>query len=198
MMSNARSGRPGVSTPVLMMCAAFAAAGVVVYVPLSAPGGSIAALAPPLYAIIAGAQSVMPFTARRFTGVTGTATITGLIGALIAAVFSPVGPILVLLWTLTGALFDLTLLLWERRSPERARPAGLHDEARFLVAAVAAAAALFAVSLPVFSPQHLTPTWLGLTLAGRLIGELGAVVLAGLIVRALVRVGIRRPVTKRR
>ncbi|WP_139256651.1 hypothetical protein [Herbiconiux ginsengi] len=197
-MSSARSGRPWFSTPVLMTCAAFAAAGVVAYVPLSAPGGAIAALAPPLYAIVAGVQSVMVFTARRFTGITGTATITGLIGALIAAVFSPVGPILVLLWTLTGAIFDLTLLLWERRSPEPARPLGLHDEARFLVAAAAAAAALFAVSLPVFSPHHLSPAWLGLTLAGRLIGELGAVVVAGLVVRALVRVGIRRPVHTRR
>jgi hypothetical protein len=48
------------------------------------------------------------------------------------------------------------------------------------------------VSLAVFSPDHLQPAVLALTFAGRVAGQLGAVLVAGLIVTRLRRVGLRR------
>lgn len=177
-----------------MICAALGAVQVVVFLSLSALTPSLAATFPPAYAVVAGVHSVMLFLARRLTGVTGAATITALITGLLVFAFSVLGPLVLIPLLAAGLTFDAALALSARRSTRGGRDAAESrtPEWHYVLAATAAGAVLFFVSLPVFSAEHLTAPLLIATFAGRLVGEVGAALVAGLLARALERAGVRR------
>lgn len=140
---------------------------------------AIAASAPPLYALVAAVHSVMPFLARVLVGIPWTATITAAIAGMLVWPFSAIGPLIIVPLVASAATFDLGLL--GSRSPSRRR---------LVLAAASAGVVLFLVSLPVFSPDHLTPLILGATLLGRTAGELLALAAATALAAALSRAGV--------
>lgn len=175
------------STRVLLTCAALAAVQVGVSVALAPVLVGLPAVSPPLYAVVAGAHSIMIFLAPRVTDAQWSATITALVAGLIMAAVSPIGLFIALLILIPGILVDAALLI-PGGSTARAR------ELRYLVAALAAAIVLFAVSLPAFSAEHLT-TWILVgAAAGRLAGETIAYLGARALSASLGRAGIRRSV----
>lgn len=177
-----------------MICAALGAVQVVVFLSLSALTPSLAAAFPPAYAVVAGVHSVMVFLARRLTGVTGAATITALITGLLVFAFSALGPLILVPLLAAGLTFDAALAFSARdshRSGDGARRSRTR-EWPYVLAAAAAGAVLFLVSLPVFSAEHLTAPMLIATFAGRVLGEGGAALVAGVLARALERAGVRR------
>jgi hypothetical protein len=169
------------STRVLLTCAALAVAHLLLHLSTVPLLTTLAPLAPPAYALVAGAHSVMPFLARRVTGVAGSAIVTSGIAALLVIPSSSSGFIAAIPVLLAGVTIDL--MLWRPASTK-------HREVRYLVAAAVTAIVLWAVSLAVFSPAHLTPMIIIGTLAGRLGGELLAVVLSRILASALSRAGI--------
>lgn len=173
-----------VPTRVLLICAALAGVHAVIHL-LTLPLLSVLApAAPPAYALVASLHSLMPFLARRVTGVPGTALITSGIAAVFVAATSSLGLIALVPLVLTGVVIDA--VVWTSGSD------GVRREARFVVAGVAAAIGLWAVSLTVFSPDHLTATMLTATLAARVAGELAVVALSRAIAAALARAGVGR------
>jgi hypothetical protein len=175
----------GLSTRVLLVCAAFAAVHLLLHLATGTFLAVLAPTSPPLYALGAGVHGVLPFVARRYTGAVGSATITAGIAGLLIAATSPSGVIILVPFLLTGTVIDL--VVWKVDHGDRG-PRSV--QARYLLAAVILGAALFGVSLAVFSPEHLTvPIVLG-TLLGRIVGEVVAAVLSGMIARALQRAGV--------
>jgi hypothetical protein len=172
------------STRVLLICAALAAVQVGVFLALAPALVSLPALSPPLYAVLAGAHSVMIFLAPRVTGARGAATITALVAGLVIAASSPIGLFVTLLILVPGVVVDLALLIPGRRSART-------TELRYLAGALVAAAVLFTVSLPAFSGDHLTAWILIGAAAGRLVGEGLAYVCARALGAGLARAGIR-------
>jgi hypothetical protein len=151
-----------------------------VYTAVAPMTPALAASMPPLYALVAGIHSVMPFLARLLLRSPWTATITAGVAGVLVWPFSAVGP-LVLVVFLTGAIvFDVALPRGDRVT-----------RGRLVLAAALAAVALFLIALPVFSPQHLTAPFLLATLLGRLVGECAALGVAVAIARALRTAGVR-------
>jgi hypothetical protein len=144
----------------------------------------LAPLSPPLYGLVAALHSVMPFLARRLTGVPGTALLTAGIAAVFVAATNVAGAIVAVPLLLAGAIIDL--VVWRSDADSR------RGEIRYYAAAIVAGAALFAVSLSVFSPEHLTPVLLAATLATRIVGELLAAALSRALAVALIRAGVGR------
>ncbi|HWI30586.1 MAG TPA: hypothetical protein VNT50_03785 [Microbacterium sp.] len=176
-------------TRVILICAAFGALQSLLFAAVAPVTIALAPVAPPAYAVIAGVHSLLPFLARLVTGVTGAATITGLITGILAAAITPLGALVIVPLALAGAAFDAALP-WRGpwRRPRSISPIGW---GRLTLGGVAAAVVLFAVSLPVFSSEHLSPPVLVATLAGRLAGELAAVALAAVTARRLTRAGLQ-------
>lgn len=174
------------TTRVLLTCAAFAAVQVLVLIGIAPFTATLAAAVPPGYALVAGLHSLLPFAARHYLGITGTATLTAMIAGFLASPFSPIGMLLIVPLAVGGAAYDLTLAVLDRRKGAVAAPL-----ARDVVAGAVAGVALFAVSLPVFSAEHLTWPVLAATLAARMAGEIGASVLAARMVGRLRRAGVR-------
>jgi len=173
------------STRVLLTCAALAAVGVVVGVPLAPFVGGLAAASPPAYALLAGVYGVMPLIARRLTGVAGTTTLTTFLVGLVLAAISPIG-FLVLVPLLASAL-SIDGTLWVLA---RLRPAVASGTGRLLAAAGVSGVVLFAVSLPVFSPEDLAAPVLVATFCCRLIAQAAAAVVAIVVVALLRRAGV--------
>lgn len=189
-MTASRSSSPASrlpSTRVLLICAALAAVQVGIFVALSPVLVSLPAFSPPLYAVVAGAHSVMIFLAPRVTGARGSATITALVAGFIIAAVNPIGLLVVILLLIPGVLVDLAVLI-------PGKPTSRAMEVRYLAAALVAAAALFAVSLPVFSPEHLTAWILVGAAAGRVVGETIAYACSRALAAGLARAGIQRVV----
>lgn len=172
--------RGTLSTRVLLICAALAAVQALVSLAVSPVTPAIAAAAPPVYALVAAVHSIMPFLARMLTRAPWTATITAGVAGVLVWPFSAIGPLVVVALLAGAAAFDLALL-----------GAGVPRRQRLVLAAVLAGVALFLISLPVFSPDHLTPIVLTATLAGRIAGELIALLAAGILASALGRAGMR-------
>lgn len=164
------------------MAAAFAALQALLFFAVVPVTTMLAAAAPPAYAFVAGVHSLMPFLARLVTGVPGTATITAVITGLLTAALSPIGPLAAVPMVIAGAVFD-AVMPW-RTNRVRLR--------RVLVAAVAAGVALFIVSLPVFSSEHLVAPILLATLLCRVLGEAAAAVVAFVVTAMLARAGVVR------
>lgn len=168
------------TTRVLLVCGALAATQAMVSLATTPFTPAIAAAAPPVYAFVAGVHSVMPFLARRLTGVPWTATVTAGVTGLLMWPFTAVGPLILVAFLAGAASFDLVLVR-----------AGASSRRRYLAAVAAASVALFIVSLPVFSPAHLVPLVLIGALAGRFLGEGVAAGIAILLQRGLFRTGLR-------
>lgn len=175
--SNAPTTTP---TRALLVSAALAAVQAGVFLALLPVLGTVAPLAPPIYAILASANTAFPLLARVLTRAPGTATITAGITALLVVSFSPIGLLSAAPLLTVGIVFDLVA----RRGSVTTR--------RLVLGAAAVAVALFAISLAVFSPDHLTPWMLGATLAGRLLGEGAVAVLVSATARLLQRAGVGR------
>jgi hypothetical protein len=187
--------QPTISTanprlPVIRLALSTVAAGalgalvVVAYSPFSA---ATAAFSPPLYALVAGAYSIVPFLARRLLGYPWAATAVGCIAALLSAPISPIGLLIIVPFAAAGAAYDSVIWALTRARRERDTPTWI-----FVVAALVSALVLFLVSLPVLSPNHRIPMILAATLGGRVAGQLAASALAGLITGLVLRVGIGR------
>ena len=174
-----RPRRARLTTRVLLTCAALGAVQAIASMLLSAATPAVAAASPPAYALLAGVHAIFPFLARRLTRTPWTVTITaGVAGALVWPV-NAVGPLVLVVFLAGAASFDAMLLR------------GRATVARMLVAAAVAGVVLFAVSLPVFSPDHLTVPILALTLAGRIVGEAIGVIVAVVLGRGLAEAGVR-------
>lgn len=171
-------------TRALLICGAFAAIQAIGIIALSPVTSAVAAMAPHVYAVVAGWHSVLPVLARLSLGIPGTATITSLLAALLASFFTPLGLLLIVPLVLGSAAFDLALPLRTGRATDSPRTR------RIVLAGAAAGVILFLVSLPVFSAEHLTVLILTATLLGRLIGEIGAALTARVLWLALRRAGV--------
>jgi len=176
----AEAGRAPLPTRILLICAALAVIQLSTYVLLTPVTTALAAAAPPAYALIAGAHTVLPLTARLVTHRAGTATLTAAFTGIIAAALTPVGWLILVPALAAGAAFDL-VMPWRAR-----RGSGW----RVATAAIAAGVLLFLVSLPVFSSEHLTGGVLTATLVGRVVGELIAVAIASRLAWLLARAGV--------
>ena len=171
-------------TRALLVSAAFAALQTLVFFAVVPVTTMLAATAPPAYALVAGIHSLMPFLARLVTGVPGTATITAAITGLLTAAVSPIGPLAAVPMVTAAVMFD-AVMPWRSR---RSRP----SRSRVLLAASAAGLALFGVSLPVFSSEHLVAPILIATLVCRIVGEAVAAAVALAITAMLSRAGVVR------
>ena len=169
----------------LMIAAAFGAIGAVLLVVVAPVTTSLAATFPPSYAAVAGIHSVLPYLARRLLVLPFAATLVGGLVGVLSFASTALGPLILFSLLAATLPFDLVLNAGRRFAPAlRAR--------HYAVAAVASAVVLFLVSLPVFSAERLT-VWMAVAvLAGRLIGQCGAVWLSALIAGAVHRAGIRR------
>lgn len=170
------------STRALLIIAAFAALGALLLILIAPVTGLLAALFPPAYALAAGIHSVLPLLARRLVGFPWTTTIAFALVGILGIGFTALGVLIVIPLVLTGAGFDVTLLLLTRRG----QPRLWHS----LVGALVTAVLLFMVSLPVFSPRDLTASILLLTLAGRVVGQLAAAGAAWAIGQRVLAAGI--------
>ena len=155
----------------LLTCAAFGTVGAALGLAISPATGALAAAAPPLYAVVAGAYSVMPVAARMFTGMTGSTTITAGVGGLLLIAVSPLGMLALVPLLLSAAVIDAALWAVGRRNG--------NTVAGWAAAAIASAVLLFVVSLTVFSAAHLTAGFVIGALAGRLVGQTAAVAALG-------------------
>lgn len=175
------------STRTLLYCAVFAGVQALIYLAVSPMAATLATIFPPAYAAAAAAYSVMVFAARLFIDRHGTATVTAAITGILIAAVSPLGLVVLIPLTAAAAVFDL-VLFWTRRAHR-------HRVLRSLVpAALMSAVTLFVISLPAFSPGHLTPVLLAATLLGRAIGQIGAALLAKAIIASLSRAGVHASV----
>lgn len=186
--------RSRISTRVLLICQAFGALGALILAGVAPFTSLTAVVSPPLYALLAGMHSVLPFLARRVLRWPFAATTVSFSVGLLGGAFTPVGLLIMIPLTLSGAAYDLVLVIGERGGAQRAGAHRVESRAMHPVAAAASAVVLFAVSLPVISPEQLTVPILAATLVGRLAGELMASLLAGVLARRIERAGIlRRP-----
>lgn len=133
---------------------------------------------PPVYALLAGLNTVALFLARTITRAPGTATITAGITAALVVAASPLGLLSAVPLLTAGAVFDV--IAWK----------GAVSTGRLFIGAGAVAITLFLISLAVFSAEHLTPEMLAATLAGRLLGEAAAALLVSATTRNLRRAGV--------
>ncbi len=169
-------------TRALLIAASFAAVQTVLFALVVPVTTVLAASAPPAYALVAAVHSAMPLLARLVTALPGTATITAGITAILTAALSPIGLLAGVPMLVAGVVYDVVL----------GRGRGGVSAWRVSIAAVAAGVALFAVSLPVFSPDHLVAPVLLATLVCRVAGQVLVGLLAVAVARLLGRAGIRR------
>lgn len=181
---SARRTTRRVSTRALLIIAAFGALGTLVLILVSPLTALLAAFFPPAYAVAAGVHSILPFLARRLVGFPWSTTIAFALVGLLASGFTPLGVLVLIPLVLSGAGFDLTLMLLGRRGPLRPW--------HYVVGALVTAVLLFLVSLPVMSPDDLAAPILLLTLVGRVVGQLAAAGIAWAIGTRVLRAGIMR------
>ncbi|ALX65990.1 hypothetical protein [Microbacterium sp. XT11] len=167
----------------LLICAALGALTAMAVIALSSVLGTLAAASPPLYSLVGGYTAIAPLLALRLTGRRGAATITALCCALIAWPFSPLGVLLLAAVVAPAVAMDLLFGLRRR----------IGRRGALWLGAGAAALVIFALSLPIISPDQLTTTVVLLTLVGRLASYAIACALSGIVARALHRAGVRPP-----
>ncbi|WP_449407592.1 hypothetical protein [Microbacterium maritypicum] len=189
--ADAASPRHGASTTTAyLQVAAFAAVQGVIVIGLAPFTPHVAAWFPPAYALVASLQTLLIFTARRFTGIRWGATLTAGLTALVCGPFTAIGWLLAVPLLAAGTLFDLAMAVAERR--------GWSPRTDSLVAGAVVGAALFAVSLPVMSLDHLGPAIVGATLLARVVASWAGAFLSARLVTRLERMGVtrrRRPVS---
>ncbi|UAJ80111.1 hypothetical protein IT072_03410 [Leifsonia sp. ZF2019] len=144
---------------------------------------TLALVAPPLYALVAAAFSILPYTMRRLWGAPFSATLVAFISGLLSSAFSSIGFLAMIPIALGAVIFDLV-------APRATHPGAPGAEWRWLVASFASGASLFAISLTVFSADHMTPVVVIATAVARLGGQAAAILVAGSLARSLRRAGI--------
>lgn len=175
--------RRRLSTRVLLVAAGFGAVGAVILAVVAPITSAMAAAFPPLYALVAGIHSLLPFIARRALGFEWAATLVGAFVGVLSIAITALGALIVIPLVLAGFSFDATLALLRRCGP-------LRESADYIAAGVSGVA-LFLVSLPVMNPERLGIGVVLLTLLGRLVGQVGSAGVAALVARRLRRAGIR-------
>jgi hypothetical protein len=176
--ADSRPTRATIPTRALLISAAFASVQAIIYLALVPVLSAAAAAMPPVYALLAGVTTVAPLLTRVVTRVPGTALITAAITSALVVAVSPLGLLSAVPFLTAGLVFDLIA----RR--------GAVSTVRIFVGAAAVAVALFLISIPVFSAEHLTFGILAATLFGRLGGEGAAALLVSVTVRTLRRAGV--------
>lgn len=169
----------------LLTCAALAVAQSLLLIACLPALGVLAPASPPLYAVAAGVYTIMPFLARRATEAFGSATITAAMAGVMVAAVSPIGFVAAALMVVPSVIVDMTVSIMAPSGVSARR-----RESAYLVAAVAAAAVLFAVSLLAFSAEHLVPVVMIGALVGRVVGEVAMAVLSRLLFVRLRRAGV--------
>ena len=182
-----RSRSSTLTTRVLLICGTLASVHALLHFATVAWLTLLAPASPPLYALVASVHGLMPFLARRITRVPGSATITAGIAGVIVSATSPSGLVLLVPLLATGITIDLVVGRSDRHSSSARR-----SETRFVLAAAVLGVILFALSLSVFSPEHVTPMLLVGTLITRIVGEVVVAVASGYLARALHRAGVGR------
>lgn len=175
------------STRVLLICGTLASVHALLHFATVAWLTLLAPASPPLYALVASVHGLTPFLARRITRAPGSATITAGIAGVIVSATSPSGLILLVPLLATGLTIDLVVGRSDTYSSFARR-----SERRFVLAAALLGVILFALSLIVFSPEHVTPALLVGTFISRILGEVVVAVASGYIARALYRAGVGR------
>jgi hypothetical protein len=169
----------------LLVCAVLGAVTALATIALSPFLAATAVISPPLYALLSGYSAIAPLLALRLTGTAGSATITAACCALIAWPFSPLGLLLLVAQVAPAVAMDLVFAA--RRYLGAAAP---------WLAAVAGAVVVFALSLPIISPDQFTPAVIVLTLVGRLVSYGLACAAATGIDRGLTRAGVQRRLSR--
>ena len=177
-----RKRRAGpLSTRDLLICAVLGGLTAMATVALASAMATIATLSPPLYALVAGYTAIAPLLALRIVRRPGAAMVTALCCAIIAWPFNALGVLLLVALLAPALAMDAVYALRGR----------LGERAALWAGAGAAAVVIFALSLPVISPEQLTLTLVVLTLIGRLTSYAIACAVSGAIARALRRAGVR-------
>lgn len=172
---------PTYSTRSLLQCAALAAAGGLIVVLAGPLTTWIALLSAPLYAVVGSMHMLAPMIALRWTRLPWAATITALLGALIAMPFSVLGVLIVPALVLPALAIDAVVLLVRPRG----RTAGLY------AGALAGGFVIFVISFAVIPADEIGP---GLVLALfvlRLASYAAAMRLSAAVVTGLRRAGVR-------
>ncbi|MDT0157915.1 hypothetical protein Q9R19_09795 [Microbacterium sp. ARD32] len=177
-----RAPRRG-TTRMHLRIAAFAAVQVLPVIALSPVMPQLAAWSPPVYALLAGLQTLFVFTARRMVPLRWAATLAALITAVLVGPFNAIGWLIAVPLVTAGGAFDLMMWLSERSAAPR--------WLRHAVIGCVVGVALFAVSLPVMSAEHLLPGLLVATLLARVAASTAGSWLSARIVAALHRAGVR-------
>lgn len=179
---------PRTSTRALLICQAFGAVGALLLIVVAPFTALTAAFSPPLYGLIAGMHSILPFFARRALGFRFAATAVSASVGFLGGAFTPIGFLIMIPLALTGFSYDLALI-----ATGETRTSGSWSRWRHPFAACVSGGMLFLVSLPVFSPEDLAWPILAATLGARVIGQMAASLLAGVLARRVERAGIVRP-----
>ena len=148
-----RAWRP-LSTRDLLVCAVLGVLTAGMMAALAVPLAATAAASPPLYALLGGYSAIAPLLALRLVRGTGAATIVAAVCSIIAWPFSPLGLLVAVAQLVPAVVIDLLYAAARRLGPA----------ASSWVATAGGAVAVFVLSLAVFSPDHLTPALLALTL----------------------------------
>lgn len=164
----------------LLQLAAFAGASALVVFVLTPWNTAIALLNPLIYAVTGSLTLLLPFTARIWSTIPGSATGCAALAGVLVAPFSALGFLLPLALAMPALCFDLVLFGCE--SPRTGR---------LLLASGAAAIAIWALSLPVIDPT-LMSAWFVVALAViRQLSFLALVLGARSLSSRLIRIGVR-------
>ena len=172
------------STRFLLTCAAIGALAAALIVALSPVTTALAQLSPPLYAVVASIHVLAPFTAAAWFLRPGAASLTAFLAGLIAAPLTSLGLLLVVATVVPALAFDLVLFLGRRSS---------HRRLVWYGAALAAALAIVAISLPVIDERMLSPLLIGLVAAARVISYALMALVARILAVRLSAAGVRPP-----
>ncbi|SEB94540.1 hypothetical protein SAMN04489806_2195 [Paramicrobacterium humi] len=171
-----------VASRTLLVIAALGAVTAVILAALTPFTTAVAWTSPVAYAAVAGIHQILPTLAGLLTRWWGAIPLTAVIAAALAFPFSTLGillfPALALPALAIGLAIKATGCRWASRS-------------RWALASLAGAIMIFALSLPIISPDLLTPTLIALVFVARVASALAATALALLLQRALHSAGIR-------
>lgn len=172
------------STRFLLTCAALGTLAALLIIGLSPLTTALALLSPPLYAVVASIHVLAPFTAAAWFLRPGPATLTALMAGLIAAPLTSLGPLLVIALVVPALAFDLVLVLGRHSTRRRAVWYG---------AALAAALAIIAISLPVIDERMVSPLLIALVVAARIVSYGTMALVARVLAVRLSAAGVRPP-----
>ncbi|MGY1550592.1 hypothetical protein ACW5CM_02275 [Microbacterium sp. A588] len=167
------------STRLLLQLAAFAAVECVIGILITAPNTAIALINPLLYAVTGSVWMLLPFTARIWSRVPGTATAVGVIAGILLVPFNALGILLPLSLAGQGLLFDL--VLWRSRQP---------SPLRLGIAAALTGTVMGLASLPVIDSSWFSAWFVVAIVALRCVATVTFTFVASLLNRQLLHRGV--------